>query len=162
MTRTKTEKQPAERRNWTAAIGQDAGTVAAEAFARAGFADPALVLRWSEIAGPEVARIARPVRFSPKDGVLTLLAEPGAALFLGHESRVLMARINAWFGRPAISKIKFVQGRLSPPPAPRAVPRPAKFLNSLDPSDTYKGPARLKAALQSLARWRAKEASPKG
>jgi hypothetical protein len=144
-----------ERRNRTAAIGRDAGDIGAAAFARAGFSDPALILRWPEIAGAEVARIARPVRFSPKDGTLTLLAEPGAALFLGHESRSLAARINAWMGRPAISRIKFVQGKLTLQDALPQPPKPARAINSLDPSNAYNGPAKVKAALQSLARWRA-------
>jgi hypothetical protein len=145
---------PPIRHNRASSVGQDAGPVAAAAFARAGFADPSLVLRWPEIAGAEVARIARPVRFSTKDGVLTLLAEPGAALFLGHESRALMSRINTWAGRIAVSRIKFVQGRLSLAPLLPAPPRPAKILNSSDPSIGYKGPDKVRAALQSLARWR--------
>ncbi len=150
------------RRNWAASIGRDTGVTGAAAFARAGFSDPALVLHWPDIAGPEVARIARPVRFSPKDGTLTLLAEPAAALFLGHESRALMARINAYLGRPAVLKIKFVQGRLTMPGTLPPAPRPAKSLNSSDPANTYRGPDSVKAALQSLARWRATERAKEG
>jgi hypothetical protein len=54
-----------------------------------------------------------------------------------------------------VSRIKFVQGKLSLKEAPPQPPRPAKILNSHDPSDAYDGPAKVKAALQSLARWRA-------
>src|SRR4051794_25170384 len=100
----------APRRSRPRAIGPDAGNTAQIAFARAGFSDPALVLHWEAIAGPELARIARPLRL--KDGTLTLLAEPAAALFLGHESRTLLARINQWAGRAAVARIKFVQGQL--------------------------------------------------
>jgi hypothetical protein len=146
---------PPPRRNWAASVGRDAGASAAAAFVRAGFSDPALVLHWSEIAGTEVARIARPVRFAAKDGVLTLLAEPAAALFLGHESRALAARINAYLGHPAVTRLKFVQGRLTLPPAPPEPPQPAKKVNSTDPANTYRGPESVKAALQNLARWRA-------
>ena len=112
-------------------------------------------MHWVEIAGAEVARIARPVRFSEKDGALTLMAEPGAALFLSHESRVLAARINSWLGRPAVTKVKFVQGKLRQLPQPPAPPRPGKVPNSADPVHSYRGPDGLKAALESLARWRA-------
>ena len=156
MTETPEKKQTAEtpRRNWAAPLSRDAGAVGMAAFVRAGFSDPALVLHWIEIAGPEVACIARPVRFSPRDGLLTLLAEPAAALFLGHESRTLTARINAYLGRETVTKIKFVQGRLSQPPLPPIPPRPARNLNSADPANAYNGPANLKAALQSLACWR--------
>src|SRR5580700_535695 len=120
--------EEAPRRNWAAPVARDAGSVGHAAFARAGFSDPALVLHWVEIAGLDVARIARPVRFSARDGLLTLLAEPGAALFLGYESRALMGRINSYLGRTAVSRIKFVQGRLTMPPPPPPPPRPAKTL----------------------------------
>jgi hypothetical protein len=167
MTQPPPEKQSdkqaeAPRRNWAASVGRDAGSAAAVAFVRAGFTDPSLVLHWPDVAGAEVARIARPVRFSAKDGTLTLLAEPGAALFLSHESRALAARINAYLGRPAISKVKFVQGRLTMPPVPPPPPRPAKSINSSDPANTYRGPENVKAALQSLARWRSADPSARG
>jgi hypothetical protein len=149
------DQAPPPRRNWAASVGRDAGANAAAAFVRAGFNDPSLVLHWSEIAGPEVARIARPVKFAAREGTLTLLAEPAAALFLGHESRALAARINAYLGRPAVTRLKFVQGRLTVPPAPPPPPRATRIINSSDPSNSYKGPESLKTALQSLARWRA-------
>lgn len=152
----KASDAPPQRHGRAIAVGADTRTAAAAAFARAGFADPTLVLRWAEIAGPEIARIARPLKFSEgaAGGTLTLLAEPGAALFLGHEARSLCARINGYLGKDAVARIKFVQGVLSSPkPAPRpAKPRPAPFAN--DPVYNYQGPEALKNALQSLARWR--------
>ena len=154
------ETVPPPRRGWAASVGRDAGITGAAAFVRAGFSDPTLILHWVEIAGADVARIARPVRFSAKDGTLTLLAEPAAALFLGHESRALAGRINAYLGRPAVTRLKFVQARLTMPPPPPLPPRPAKSLDSSDPANTYRGPDKVKAALQSLARWRADRRSP--
>src|SRR5579862_6243539 len=133
MTRTRAPKQsgktpddPPLRRNWAQAVAGDATLVGRTAFSRAGFTDPSLVLRWTEIAGPEIARIARPLKFSegPSGGVLTLLAEPGAALFLGHDARSLAGRINAYLGRNAVARIKFVQGTLAAPPAPARPPKP--------------------------------------
>jgi len=152
--KTKAADEPPRRRNWSAAVGPDAGKAAAAIFARAGFNDPALVLRWREIAGAEVARLARPLRFSSTDGTLTLLAEPAAALFLGHESRELASRINSWAGQPLVSKVKFVQGRLSRRDPLSSPPRPGKAPGPADPVQAYHGPDALKAALQSLARWR--------
>lgn len=137
-------------------VGADAGTVAAAAFIRSGFSDPTLVLRWSEIAGPEVARLAQPLKFSegPSGGTLTLRATPGAALFLSHEKRALCERINAYLGRPAVSQLKFSQGALlARPPAPK----PEKAAGPLppgDPSRRYQGPEGLARALQALARRR--------
>ena len=151
-----TQEGPVQRHNWVTAVGSDAGRAAASAFVRAGFTDPTLVLRWSEIAGPEVARLAQPVKFTegPTGGILTLRATPGAALFLAHEKRPLCERINAYLGRPAVAQLKFSQGNLLPrPPAPK-LSKPAAPLAPADPSRRYQGPEGLKAALEALARRR--------
>jgi hypothetical protein len=156
MARTPEPAQPPQRTNRIRPIGPDAGTNGATAFARAGFSDPTLVLRWTEIAGPEVARLAQPLKFSdgPSGGTLTLRATPGAALFLAHEKRSLCERINAYLGRPAVSQLKFSQGAL--PPRPPAPPRQkaAGPLPPDDPSRRYEGPEGLARALQALARRR--------
>jgi hypothetical protein len=151
---------PPQRHNRVMPVGSDVSRAAASAFTRAGFADPTLVLRWSEIAGPEVARLAQPVKFTEgplKDGcggILTLRATPGAALFLAHEKRPLCERINAYLGRPAVAQLKFSQGNLLPrPPAPK-LSKPAGPLAPADPSRRYHGPEGLKAALEALARRR--------
>jgi hypothetical protein len=164
MARTPSERQPdqrkpdtpPERHNWPLPVGMDAKSAGAFAFVRAGFSDPTLVLRWSEIAGPAVARLAQPVKFSqgPAGGTLTLRAAPGAALFLSHEKRTLCERINAYLGHQAVVQLKFVQGApLLRPPAPQ----PQKALGALppgDPSRRYQGPEGLTRALQTLARRR--------
>jgi len=82
---------------------------------------PTLVLRWGEIVGPEVARLAQPLRFSQSHlgGTLTLRAAPGAALFLAHEKRALAERINAYLGCAAVAQVKFVQGALATRPIPK-------------------------------------------
>ena len=161
MARTPSQKQsskapgePPARRGRAAPVANDARLASGAAFLRAGFTDPSLVLRWTEIAGPEIARIARPLKFSEPGGVLTLLAEPGAALFLGHDARALAGRINAYLGRAAVARIKFVQGTLSLPPTQPSLPKPAQAAKPEDPVHNYRGPETLKNALQSLARWR--------
>jgi len=159
MARTPEETQPPQRHNRIRVVGADASAVASSAFVRAGFSDPTLVLRWSEIAGPEVARLAQPLKFSdgPSGGTLTLRAVPGAALFLSHEKRALCERINAYLGRPAVSQLKFSQGA----PLPRTpAPKPEKAAGPLppdDPSRRYQGPEGLARALQALARRRRSE-----
>ena len=142
------------RRGRATPVGGDASQAAHAAFARAGFIDPTLVLRWSEIAGAEISRIARPLRFDEKSGILTILAEPGAALFLAHDSRQLAERINAYLGRPAVTKVKFVQGAVSQPVPPPKPARPGTAPKGDDPVYKYSGPDALKTALKSLARWR--------
>jgi hypothetical protein len=151
-----TQEAPIVRHNRPRAVSGDVGLVANTAFLRAGFSDPTLILRWEEIAGPEVARIARPMKFSdgPSGGILTLRAAPGAALFLAHEKRPLCNRINAYLGRPAVTQLKFSQGAfLAPPPKPPRQ-KPVGPLPSGDPSLRYQGPEGLAKALQALARRR--------
>lgn len=147
---------PSTRRNWAAPIAQDSRSAAQVAFVRAGFADPTIILRWDEIAGAETARLARPVRFTegPNGGVLTLKTEPGAALFLHHETRALTERINAYLGRPAIARLRFVQGPIAKRQAP--TPRRAAFaaVPPSDPANAFKGPESVYMALQKLAQAR--------
>lgn len=154
--KNKQSETPGPRRNWSAPVGQDGRALAASAFARKGFADPTLVLRWSEIVGVEVARIAVPIKLSegPNGGTLTLKAEPGASLFLQHETPALCERINAYLGRPAVSRLRFVQGPLQAGPshAPPG-PRPGRVTDG-DPARDFHGGDRLREALLALARWR--------
>src|ERR1700743_31266 len=69
---------PPARRNRTEAVGRDIQATGASAFAKAGFPDPALVLRWKDIVGADVARVARPLKLSEgaAGATLTLMAEP--------------------------------------------------------------------------------------
>ncbi len=152
------DKKPSEmpRRNWAEPVGRDATANAHLAFARAGFRDPTLILRWEEIAGPDVAKLARPVKLSESasGGVLTLKAEPGAALFLQHETRALCGRINDYLGRNAVSRLRFVQAPLVPRP-PKPVPRRVSdTVRPDDPAITFKGPEKVRESLLRLARLR--------
>ncbi len=156
MARTAKDEQQPQRRNWISPLAPDATAVAHAAFARAGFTDPTLVLRWAEIAGPETARLAMPLRFSegPHGGVLTLVAEPAAAVFLQHETRPLCERINAYLGRPAIARLRFVPGKVEPRPAPPSRRPPSGPVPAADPAQKYQGPQGLRDALLNLARAR--------
>ena len=155
MTRSTDNEQP-QRRNRVGALAPDVSAAAREAFGRAGFSDPTLVLRWEEIAGLETARLTRPLRLSqgPNGGVLTLKVEPGAALFLQHETRSLCERINGYLGRQAVSRLRFVQGPLAPRPAPPAHRPSPGSVSSSDPAQKYQGPEGLRKALLDLARAR--------
>ncbi len=154
--KTNEPELPFPRRNWVAPIAQDSRAAAQTAFVRAGFADPAILLHWDEIAGADTARLARPIRFTegPSGGVLTLKSEPGAALFLQHETRALTERINAYLGRPAVTRLRFVQGPLAkrpvqPPRRVSSAPVPAG-----DPANAFNGPESVRAALLKLAQAR--------
>lgn len=143
------------RRNRTQEIGR-AADFTARAFIRAGFRDPAIVLRWREIVGPEIAKFAQPIRLSegPSGGVLTLMAEPAAAVFLQHETRSLCSRINTYLGRPAVARLRFVSGEIARAAAPAVRCRPAAQPPKDDPAIGFSGPDALKTALVNLARAR--------
>jgi hypothetical protein len=160
MAETRNDKQPSDlpppRRGRATPLSAESAFTGQAAFARAGFADPTLLLRWEEIAGSETAALARPVKLTegPAGGVLTLKTEPAAALFLQHESRSLCERINAYLGRPAVARLRFIQGevlqRAKPVPKHRA-PGP---ISPADPARKYQGPEGLREALLKLARSR--------
>jgi hypothetical protein len=162
MAQSANDKQPEpppKRRGWAGEVGGDATLAARNAFMRAGFADPTLVLRWTEIAGADTARLCRPIKLSESatGGVLTLKAEPAAALFLQHESRALCARINSYLGRVAVVRLRFVQGPLAmPAPPPPKRPKPSEPAAN-DPARRWQGPPNLGQAILNLARQRTRE-----
>jgi hypothetical protein len=157
MAETPKDKQqpdtPPPRRGRATSIGTEAGLTSQTAFVRAGFSDPTLVLRWEEIAGSETAALAQPIKLSegPSGGVLTLKAEPGTALFLQHESRSLCERINAYLGRPAVARLRFVQGVLNRRAKPAPKRPPSGPVSASDPARNYQGPEGLHEALLKLA-----------
>src|SRR5205085_7759243 len=159
---TKREKQhapetgPPPRRGRAAAIGNDTQQLARAGFERAGFVEQGLVLRWKEIVGPEVARIAQPLRFAegPSGGVLTLKADPAASVFLQHESRTLCGRINDYFGRDAVKRLRFVAGEIATEPRPRRRRIAPSEASADDPARQFSGSESVKTAILALARVR--------
>ena len=139
------------RRGRADAAGMDALNHASGALARAGFPDATLVLRWTEIAGPELARIVSPVKFQegPEGGTLTLRCEAGSALFLQHQSRPLIEGLNSYLGAGRISRLRFVPGRIAPPPDVPAHPAAAQ---KAEPEP--ESPPGLNEALAALERRR--------
>ena len=112
------------RRGRARPVGEDALGQAASVLGRSGFADPALVLRWADIAGPEVARVAAPLRMQegPDGATLILASEPAAAVFLQHETRALIDRLNGFFGRKRISRLRFLPAKIEAAAEPPAHP----------------------------------------
>jgi hypothetical protein len=144
---------PAPRRNRAQPIAADAQALGQRAFQRAGFSDSTLILHWEEIVGSDVAKLAHPLKLTdgPSGGVLTLKAEAAASVFLQHESRALCDRINAYLGRPAIQRLRFVFGSVV-----SGLPRPSpvsstKAVPAGDPASGFCGPGRLRDALMGLA-----------
>ncbi len=84
-----------------------------EAGASRGFAVTRLLTHWAEIAGQEIAAIARPVEVSYGRGgmgaTLTLLTTGARAPILEMQKERLRERVNAAYGYAAISRIRITQ-----------------------------------------------------
>lgn len=101
-----------------------------------GFAVSRLLTHWAEVAGPDVARIARPVDVSYGRGfgaTLTLLTTGANAPMLDMQKDAIRERVNACYGYAAIQKIRitqtaatgFAEGQAVFDPAPAKHPEPA-------------------------------------
>jgi hypothetical protein len=100
-----------------------------------GFAVSRLLTHWAEIAGPEIAACARPVKIGYAKGgfgaTLTLLTTGAAAPMVQMQLPRLREKVNACYGYNAISRIAitqtapigFAEGQASFTPAPKAPPK---------------------------------------
>src|SRR4051794_22324606 len=98
-----------------------------DAFAGQGFASTELVTRWQEIVGPEIAahsepeKIAwpRPIGDEPAGpGILVLRVEGPTAVEVQHLSRVILDRVNQFFGWQAVADLRLRQAPLTRRKAP--------------------------------------------
>jgi hypothetical protein len=130
-------------------LSQLVGKTIADAFARQGFASTGLVTHWPEIVGAEVAAHAEPMRMQwprrvheddPDPATLVLRVEGPVALEIQHLSRVIIERVNRFFGFRAVGRIAIRQAPLARRTAKR---RPA-------PPDAALV-ARLAAAMPEIA-----------
>src|ERR1700759_5304143 len=136
-----------------------------DAFAKQGFAARELVTRWAQIAGPEVAAHAEPLKMQwprPVEGqpqepaTLVLRGEGPMALEIQHSADVILERVNRFFGWSAVGKLAFRQAPLSrprrqtrpAPPDPKAVAREAERLGDIEDEELKTALARLGAAIK--------------
>ena len=143
--------------------------VFSDVYARQGFAARELVTRWAEIAGPEIAAHAeplkiqwpRPVEGQPQDpATLVLRVEGPMALEIQHSADVILQRVNRFFGWSAVGRLALRQAPLSrrrrpkrpPAPDPEAVAKVATTLAAVEDDDLRAALARLGAALGASAR----------
>lgn len=98
-----------------------------KAFTKFGFADDHVLTRWQEIVGPQMARLTSPERLSrPQKGksggsTLTVRVAGAAALEMQHLAPQIIDKINGFYGRPMVARLKLVQGPL---PKPAGKPKP--------------------------------------
>jgi hypothetical protein len=114
------------RRHGATALAALLPRITGKAMRERGFAEDAIIARWPDIVGAEIARDAQPdrIRFprGKRDGgVLHLRVDGAAALEIQHEEPRIIERVNAFFGYPAIARLALVQG-----PLPQRDTRPAK------------------------------------
>jgi len=139
--------------------------VFAAAYARQGFAARELVTRWAEIAGPEIAAHAEPLKMQwprpvegqpPAPATLVLRVEGPMALEIQHSSGVILERVNRFFGWSAVGKLAFRQAPLSRQPQrtrarapdPLAVARIEATLGEVEDDQLRSALARLGAAIK--------------
>lgn len=130
-----------------------------------GFAVTRLVTHWDEIAGPDVARIARPVEVSYGRGggvgaTLTLLTTGAQAPILEMQKDAIRERVNATYGYGAIARIRitqtaptgFSEGRVefSRPKAEPTPPDPETLTRARQTADGVENES-LREALEALA-----------
>lgn len=98
-----------------------AGKVVGEAFTRQGFASAALVTRWTEIVGSEIAAHSEPLKIQwpsgvdpqiRSPGILVLRVEGPAAVEIQHLGTVICERVNRFFGWRAVERLAFRQSPL--------------------------------------------------
>lgn len=131
-----------------------------EAFARQGFASRELVMRWTEIAGEEIAAHSQPMKVQwpravgdapPEPATLVLRVEGPMALEIQHQSNVILERVNRFLGWQAVGRLALRQAPLSRPekPAVRKGPDAAKVAEVAKTLDAVQDDE-LKAALARL------------
>jgi hypothetical protein len=115
------------------------------AFRRRAPAAAQLLSDWPQLAGPELAARAAPVKFA--GGTLTLGCSGPTAMELQFSQAQIIARLNLGLGHAMVERLRFVQQTPRPPstPAARAAPR-----DITPPADLP--PGALGEALASLYR----------
>ncbi|MCO5130783.1 MAG: DciA family protein [Xanthobacteraceae bacterium] len=141
------------------------GGVFSEAFAKQGFASRELVTRWAEIAGPDIAAHAEPLKMQwprPVEGqpqtpaTLVLRVEGPMALEIQHMSGVILQRVNRFLGWNAVGRLALRQAPLSrpatrqpsKPPDTAAVARVAATLEAVEDDGLREALARLGASIK--------------
>lgn len=128
------------------------GAAISPALSAKGFAGREVIANWAGIVGERLASRSRPLKIDwPKrpgqDGdraepaTLVVLVESAFAPELQHASPVLLARINAHLGWPAVGKVVLKQGPVQS--EGRATPQPAKPLSAAKISDVTNAAERI-------------------
>jgi hypothetical protein len=134
-----------------------------DAFAKQGFAATELVTRWPEIVGPEISAHCEPEKLQwprpyeneeQQPGTLVLRVEGPTAIEIQHLSRIILERVNRFFGWQAVADLRLRQaplGRRAKPVPPavdqEAAERIAASLTDISDDKLKQALARLGAAV---------------
>lgn len=109
---------------------------------------------WTAIVGPDIAAATWPEALA-RGGTLKLRVEPAKGLELQHRAPLVIARVNLFFGRDAVTRLALVQGPLPLAASTRhAPPRPLRAgeVAALDDQLTAVKSPELRDALARLGR----------
>ncbi|MBX7199274.1 MAG: DciA family protein [Rhodospirillaceae bacterium] len=138
MANPKPAPDPTERRaKGPLAVSRLTDRLTRAALGKRGFTDAAVVARWPEIVGADLAAFACPmqVKYPPRykkggrtDAATLVLrvSSSAAAAMLQLKTPQILARVNAFFGYAAVARLEASHGPLPPRPAkgPAAAPDP--------------------------------------
>lgn len=119
-----------------------------QAFAKQGFAATELVTRWPEIVGAEIAAHSQPEKIQwprpagndmPDPGTLVLRVEGPTAVEIQHQAKVILERVNRFFGWQAVGDLRL-----------RQAPLPRRTTAKPEPPDAEEQ-ARIAATLSQVA-----------
>lgn len=135
-----------------------------DAFAKQGFAATELVTRWPEIVGPEISAHCEPEKIQwprpyenedQQPGTLVLRVEGPTAIEIQHLSKIILERVNRFFGWQAVAELRLRQAPLGrrerpKPPVPdhAAAERIASSLTEISDEKLRQALARLGAAIE--------------
>lgn len=124
----KRTRDPAQRRG-LAPVAAAAARVAAPILKKRGLAEARIVTDWRAIVGATVAERSAPERLArgrgaEAGGTLRLRVAGAWALEFQHMAPELVARINGYFGYPAVARIQLIQAPLPAAKGPAAPAAP--------------------------------------
>ncbi len=126
-----------------------------------GFAVSRLLTHWSEVVGPDIARVARPVEVNYGRGfgaTLTVLTTGAEAPMLEMQKEAIRERVNTCYGYAAIQKVRITQtaatgfsdGKAVFDPAPKKRPTEQPVAAEATEAARNIGNEDLRAALERL------------
>lgn len=144
-------------------IGALIGSVIAPVCAKRGFATADLISSWADIVGPRYAATTMPEKITwprrdqakaPAGATLVIRVDAGMAIYLQHETGVVLDRINGFLGFGAVSQLKIVQGVVSSPRKAAVAPPPLSAADEAVVVDTVASVESdgLRQALERLGR----------